>query len=268
MTRPVRGYCTGPFGQVHFHDTGGAGPPLVLCPQAPMSARQFDRVYGLLAGKGLRAIGIDTPGFGQSDAPPFIPTVEDFAGAIPAVLDHVGLKAAHILGHHTGAMIATEAAVAYPARIMSLVMNGPLPLTASERAEFHKFVDDFERPFRAKPDGSHLTDWWKRRSFMAAPDSDWERMTLYVCEPLLGAAPFWYGHNAAFAYDHGASIMRVTQPTLILTNTGDQIYAQARHTHTLRPDFKYIEIPGGGVDIVDEAPEAWAAAVAGFVLGK
>lgn len=230
-----------------------------------MSARQFERVYGLLTAKGVRAIGVDTPGFGQSDPPPFIPKVEDFATAIPPVLDHLGLAAAHILGHHTGAMIATEAAVKYPARIASLIMNGPLPLTLAERTEFRKFVDDFERPFKAKTDGSHLVDWWKRRSFMANAATDWERMTHYVCEPLVAYAPFWYGHNAAFEYDHAASIMQVKQPTLILTNTGDQIYAQAQQTHKMRPDFKYLEIPGGGIDIVDEAPDAWAAAVAGWV---
>jgi pimeloyl-ACP methyl ester carboxylesterase len=221
-----------------------------------MSARQCDRVYGALAARGIRAIGIDTPGFGMSDVPPFVPRVEDFATAVPPVLDHLALSAAHILGHQTGAMIATEVAVAYPSRVLSLIMNGPLPLTPAERAQFRTFVDEFEKPFKAKPDGSHLIEWWRRRSAFANPATDWERMTLYVAEPLVALGPFWYGHNAAFAYDHAASIMKVTQPTLILTNTGDQIYAHAQLTRRLRPDFAYVEIPGGGIDIVDEAPAA------------
>ena len=33
--------------------------PLILCPQSPMSSRQYDRVYPLLAEAGIRAIGID-----------------------------------------------------------------------------------------------------------------------------------------------------------------------------------------------------------------
>ncbi|MBM3516034.1 MAG: alpha/beta hydrolase [Alphaproteobacteria bacterium] len=268
MSKPSRNYCVGKFGHIHFYDTGGTGAPLVLCPQAPMSARQFDRVYDLLTARGIRAIGVDTPGFGMSDPPPFVPRVEDFATAVPVVLDHLGIAAAHIVGHHTGAMIATEAAVGYPKRILSLIMNGPVPLTVAERTQFQSIVDDFEKPFKAKPDGSHLLDWWKRRSAFANAATDWDRVTHYVAEPLVGLGPFWYGHNAAFAYDHAASIKRVAQRAMILTNTGDQIYSHAQLTRQLRPDFAYVEIPGGGIDIVDEAPAAWVDAVATFVFAK
>ncbi|MCB2107112.1 MAG: alpha/beta hydrolase [Rhodobacteraceae bacterium] len=268
MTRPRRLYCDGPFGQLHVQDTGGDGVPLVLCAQAPMSSRQFSCVMMPLAARGIRAIGVDTPGFGMSDPPPFVPRIEDYAKAIPAALDGLNLNQAHILGHHTGALIATEVAVSVPERVMSLVMNGPLPLSAEERAEFMKMVDNFERPFTGKRDGSHLIDWWKRRSSFVHGDTDWNLMTRYVCEPLVGLGPFWYGHHAAFLYDHAASIARVTQPTLILTNTGDQIYEQAQLTRKMRPDFAYAEIEGGGIDIVDERPDAWVAAVGEFVLKR
>jgi pimeloyl-ACP methyl ester carboxylesterase len=233
-----------------------------------MSARQFERVFDGLAARGIRAIGIDTPGFGMSDAPRHVPTIADFAQAVPAVLDALGLRRAHIAGHHTGALIATAAAVAYPGRIASLIMNGPLPATAEERRQFMTWVDEFERPFTGKPDGSHLVEWWKRRSSFAKPESDWNLMTRYVCEPLIGLGPFWHGHHAAFLYDHAAAIAEVRCPALILTNTGDQIYAHAQRARALRPDFAYAEIDGGGIDIVDEKPEAWVAAVAAFVLGQ
>ena len=76
MTRPRRGYTDGPFGQIHYQDTGGDGEPLILCHQAPITSRQYDRVYPLLAAAGIRAIGIDTPGFGLSDEPDHVPSVE------------------------------------------------------------------------------------------------------------------------------------------------------------------------------------------------
>lgn len=262
----ARAYASGPFGQIHYYDSGGAGIPLLLCPQAPMSARQYDAVYAPLAARGIRAIGIDTPGFGMSDVPPQVPTIADYARAVPAVLDARAISRAHVLGHHTGAMIATEAAVAYPDRVASLIVNGPLPTTPEERAQFMTWVDEFERPFTGKPDGSHIAEWWKRRSGFAKPDGDWNLMTRYVCEPLVAPGPFWYGHHAAFLYDHAASIARVRCPALILTNTGDQIYEHAQRARTLRPDFAYAEIQGGGIDIVDEETAAWVAAVAGFLL--
>ncbi len=56
MTRPHRGYTDGPFGQIHYQDTGGDGEPLILCHQAPITSRQFDLVYPLLAAAGIYAL--------------------------------------------------------------------------------------------------------------------------------------------------------------------------------------------------------------------
>ena len=123
-----RAYAQGPFGQVHFHEAGPAnGVPLVLLHQAPVSARQFEPVYARLAARGVRAIGVDMPGFGFSDPTPFVPGIEDYARAIPAVLDALGLAKASILGHHTGALVATEVALQFPGRIDRLVPTAPYP---------------------------------------------------------------------------------------------------------------------------------------------
>jgi hypothetical protein len=34
----------------------------------------------------------------------------------------------------------------------------------------------------------------------------------------------------------------------------------------LRPDFAFVALEGGGIDVVDQLPEAWTRAVARFVL--
>jgi hypothetical protein len=51
---------------------------------------------------------------------------------------------------------------------------------------------------------------------------------------------------------------------LILTNTGDMAYPMAQRARQLRPDMAYVELSGGNVDIVDQAPEAWVEAVVAF----
>ena len=80
-----RGYAHGPFGQVHFQ-VQGTGQPLLLCHQSPSSLRQFDPVYPLLAAAGVMAIGVDTPGFGQSEVPDIVPTIENYADSIVAMV--------------------------------------------------------------------------------------------------------------------------------------------------------------------------------------
>lgn len=262
-----RGYADGPYGQVHFIDTGGDGRPLVLLHQAPQSSKQFENVYDRLAARGIRAIGVDMPGFGMSDKTSFTPTVEDYAKAIPPVLDHLGLDTVSILGHHTGALVATEVSLQFPDRISNLIMNGPVPLKDDERARFMKGVEDREKPFKAKADGSHFTDLFAGRARMAKGTVPLETVSRYIVEQLMGYGPFWYGHHAAFVYDHNKTIPKITHRTLILTNTGDQIFEHAKWTKEMRPDFEIAILEGGGIDVVDQLPDAWADAVAAFVNG-
>ncbi len=261
-----RDYADGPYGLVHFQDTG-TGRPLVLCHQAPMSSRQFDSVYPVFASRGIRAIGIDTPGFGNSDPTDFVPKVEDWAKAVPAVLDQLGLSQVDILGHHTGALVATEVALQFPDRIRYLILAGPLPLEDEERQNFLDGVEEREINFVYQTDGSHLVDRFAVRYRMYGPGADPKLITRYTAEQLIGSDPFWYGHYAAFKYNHNASIPKIKHRTLILTNTGDQIYEHAKWTKRMRPDFAFTELQGGGIDIIDQQPEAWVNAIAEFMEG-
>ena len=76
------------------------------------------------------------------------------------------------------------------------------------------------------------------------------------------------GYTAAFAHDIGVPLKAITQPTLILTNTGDDLYAQSCRARELRPDFAFVALTGGTHDIVDEEPGVWAAAVSDFLGGR
>ncbi len=263
-----RGYADGPFGQIHFQDTEAGDTPLVLCSQAPMTSRQFDRVYPLLAAAGIRAVGIDTPGFGMSDAPDHVPSIGDYAQAVPAVLDHLGMGSAHLCGHHTGAKIIAEAGLAYPDRVRSLVFSSPAPMTIEEQKKFIDTSLVAEKEFAPRADGSHLSELFvKRLPWIEAEPDGLELCTGYIVQQLMGYGPFWYGHNAAFHYDSGATMQKLTQPALVLVNTGDMLFPMAARTLEMCPHFSYAEIEGGGVDITDQNPRAWTDAVAAFLKG-
>jgi len=260
-----RGYVDGPFGLLHYYDTGGAGRPLLLFHQAPMSARQFDFVYQPLAARGIRAIGVDMPGFGMSDPTPFVPKIEDWARIAPPLLDQLALNQADLLGHHTGGLLATDIALQFPDRVGSVIINGPFPITEEERQQRLQRLQVSEVDFVYKTDGSHLSESFRRRFEMSAPGTDPKLTTRVVVERFQGFGPFWYGHNAAYRYDHAAAMTRLKHRTLIFTNTTDMIYELAQRTRKLRPDFEYAELEGGGIDIMDQQPEAWSDVVAGFL---
>lgn len=264
---PKRHYADGPFGQVHFQVLG-EGQPLILMHQAPMTSGQFDNVYAPLAERGIMAIGVDMPGFGGSDPTPFTPSVTHYAEVVPAVLDHLGIANAALLGHHTGALAANEAAILYPDRISALILNGPLLVTAEDRQGFLDGLHKWELAYAAREHAGHMVELFDIRDRIAEHSIPAARLSDYVVQGLVGRGAFWYGHHAAYMYDQAERLPLVTQPTLILTNTGDMIYPHAQRARELRPDFAYAELAGGTVDICDQQPEAWADAVTGFLFAK
>ena len=130
----IKGYAECKYGQVHFQICG-TGKPLILCHQSPSSLEMFQPAYSLLAENGIQAIGIDTPGYGQSDEPENQPSISDYAECIVDVLNHLNLKSVSILGHHTGACIAAELSILRPDMISSIILNGPPLLTISEKKQ-------------------------------------------------------------------------------------------------------------------------------------
>lgn len=260
-----KGYVDGPFGQIHYYQTGD-GPALILSHQSPVCARQFERAMPYLAKRGLRVIAVDTPGYGNSDVPSQPPSIPAYADCFGAVLDELGLARAHFLGHHTGASILCSFAARNPSRVRSLVLNGVPLLTAEELKDAFARISPGPHPIHA--DGSHLQARWDRRAKFSPGWTDKEAMHRRLVDQLWAGSTGWYGHNAALQYEVMPDLMAVKSRTLLLTNTGDDIYELAQRAKKARPDFAYKEIEGGTHDIVDEQPEAWSNAVADFVLSE
>ncbi|PNU06905.1 alpha/beta fold hydrolase [Novosphingobium guangzhouense] len=260
-----RGYADGPYGQIHYLD-GVNGTPLILLHQAVMTANQFDRVFAPLARHGFRPIAIDLPGFGLSDKPPFEPRVSDYAPVVPAVLDALGIRRAIVAGHHTGALVTNEVAIQFPERVVANVICGPLFIPDEQRAALIADIGGRERAFKALPHAAHMNQLAQARERYAMGSISAERISDYVVQAMLAfqRGAYWYGHNAGLTYRQEAPLMKIRQPTLLLTNTGDMLYASALKAREMRPDFAFAELQGGGIDIVDQQPEQWAGAIAEF----
>lgn len=268
-----KGYVDAPTGQVHYRSIG-EGRPLLLLHQSPSSSRQFEAALPLLAGAGIRAIAMDTPGYGLSDIPAEPPTIATYASVIESLLNSLDIEQTAILGHHTGVSIALEFAVAHPERVTSLILNGVPLFTDEERADFLAKHD--HTPMALQPDGSHVLKAWQQA---IAGTPGYENIDEYGPGALEAAtrsvanrlgspaerAVRWYGHHAAFIHDVVPLLREVRGPALLLTNTGEDLYEHTRRAKELRPDFAYVELTGGTHHIVDEQPAAWVAAVVSFL---
>ncbi len=224
----------------------------------------FDPILPLLAAAGFHAVAMDTPGFGRSDRPEVPVGISGYAAAIPAVLDALGWERANILGHHTGASIAAAFAASQPDRIGKLILNGVALLSDEERAHFAQFR--FE-PLVPVADGSHLTAAWNQRLAATPGWTDLPAMHRHVVELLANPTDYHWGFTAAFAHDLHADLLAITVPTLVLTNTGEDLFEASKRAVELRPDFAFAALEGGTHDIVDEQPEAWARAVGEWLRG-
>jgi pimeloyl-ACP methyl ester carboxylesterase len=261
--KPKKAYTDGRFGQIHYASCGD-GKPLVLMHQSPTSMVQFSKVWDLLAAKGYQAISMDLPGFGGSDGPEDVPEIADYAHIVPAVLDALGIEKADLLGHHTGAIVATEALLQFPDRFNRVILNGPLPINADERAFFKQHLAT-EREWAPREDGSHLSEQWQ---FRLAAQPGWTDLDGVHRHVVAGASAWpnaWFAHDAVMAYDHGAAMAKIEHPCMVLSNNGDSIHEIAARCCEMFPHFDWVEMQGGTFDILDEQPEAWVEAVHGWL---
>lgn len=264
MQHPVRkSYVDSRFGQLHFQ-VFGRGKPLILCHQSPSSLEMFNSAYSILAALGIQCIGIDTPGYGQSDGPQQQPTILDYAECVMDVIEFLNLENVSLLGHHTGACIVAELAVSRSDLVDKVILNGPPLLSVEERREMIEMIQKAP-PIIPKKDGSHLLDLWNKRTRFTPGWTDLDAMQRGIVQMLRAGPNDIFGFRAAFEQDLEDVIKKITKPTMILTNTGDDIYFAAHRTRELRPDFEFFELQNGTHDIVDEQPNEWSNAVFNFI---
>ena len=72
-----------------------------------------------------RVTAYDLRGHGYSDAPPRGYTSDDHASDVLALMDHLGVEQATLVGHSFGGVIAAHVAAREPARVDALVLSDP-----------------------------------------------------------------------------------------------------------------------------------------------
>src|SRR5918993_400004 len=99
------------------YDVAGSGPPVLLLHAGLGDRRMWDDQVRAFA-KHFTVVRFDARGFGETRKPdaPFAP----YADAI-ALLDHLGISRAHVIGVSMGSQTAIEAAIAAPERVSALV---------------------------------------------------------------------------------------------------------------------------------------------------
>lgn len=131
--RPDAGVVSGRAGGTAY-SVAGAGEPVVLVHGVGMARAIWAPQVRALAGH-WQVITYDMPGHGESALPPEGATLAHYAGQLAALLDHLGLAAANVVGHSMGALVALEFALAHPKRALRVAaLNAVFRRTAEQRA--------------------------------------------------------------------------------------------------------------------------------------
>jgi non-heme chloroperoxidase len=113
--------------ELHYEDHG-AGQPVVLIHGYPLSGRAWDRQVPVLLEAGHRVITYDRRGFGQSSQPAVGYDYDTFAADLAALLDHLDLWDAMLVGHSMGTGEVTRFLSTYgSARVAKGVLVAPIP---------------------------------------------------------------------------------------------------------------------------------------------
>ena len=214
-----------------------------------------------LLGARRRALALDTAGFGESDPVPAA-SIEAWAGAALEALDALGIARAHVVGHHTGGVIAVELAARAPDRVASLVLSStPYTDAAFRRARAERPPIDAVAP---SGDGSHLAALWqKRQPFYPAERP--ELLQAFVADALKASGDLEAGHRAVASYRMEERLGAVQAPVLLLHASDDPFAApHLAEWRRLLPQAQVATI-AGGVPLPDQMPAEFAAAVLDFV---
>jgi aminoacrylate hydrolase len=105
------------------YDVAGSGSDLVLIPGLGGAASFWSAIVPLLTDR-FRVVAVDHRGAGRSDRPEGSYFLRQIASDTLAVLDALGVGAAHVVGHSTGGVVAQCVAIDAPGRVASLVLSG------------------------------------------------------------------------------------------------------------------------------------------------
>lgn len=226
-------------GSVVHYRVAGDGPAVVMLHDSPRSSRLHLATMRALSHR-FRVYALDTPGYGNSQPfPGNNPTIADFAAALDACLDTLGIAGAPIYATHTSAKIALEYAARHDAAkpLGRIILDG---LSIPERPTDPAFIAAYMRPFVLDYSGGYLAAEWTRmrdmlrwfpwfdrtpkaRMPIAQPSEDW--ISDYMVDFLSAGQNYASAYAAAMRYDPTPALLRVRSPVTVAARADDVLYA-------------------------------------------
>ena len=109
---------------LHWQMSGDTGDPIVFVHGSWSDHGNWDRVVPALA-RSWRVVVYDRRGHSRSERPPGQGSVRDDVADLAALIEHLGIAPAHIVGNSFGAAIVLRLAASRPGLFKTLVVHEP-----------------------------------------------------------------------------------------------------------------------------------------------
>jgi 3-oxoadipate enol-lactonase len=251
--------------RLHFEDDG-AGPAVLLLHAFPLSGAMWGRQVAALSAQ-YRVVVPDLRGFGGSDAPPGPLTMDQQADDIAALLDHLGIERAAIVGLSMGGYITFALARRHADRVAALVLADTKAGADNEEGKAGRETNArlAEEQGAAAIADKMIPSLVAERASNALRDELRELITANSQDGIAGAL-----RGMAMRPDSTPDLAGITAPALVIVGAQDKLTPPeeaAKLQAGLSGAGPLIVIPEAGHLTNMEAPEAFNEALLDF-LGR
>jgi pimeloyl-ACP methyl ester carboxylesterase len=252
-----------------YYEETGSGPPLFLITGLSGNTLGWAMLQPALAER-FRVIAFDNRGAGRSSAPPGPYTTRQMANDAAALLDHLGIDRADVIGHSMGGMIAQELALAHPARVERMILYGTFarPRPAILDPWLNAWVHACQRGADPREVALSLMPWFFTPALMAQQNRVETALAEWLADPYPAPAHGIAAQaDACRSHDTLDRLPQIAAPTLVLVGAEDIV------TPVSCAQELVAGIPGARLHVLDrgghiadaEYPEAVTEALLAFL---
>jgi pimeloyl-ACP methyl ester carboxylesterase/ubiquinone/menaquinone biosynthesis C-methylase UbiE len=248
--------------ELAYVDSGGpAERTVVLLHGISDSSWSWSRMVPHLP-SGVRTVAVDLRGHGASAKPDHGYAVPELAADVVAIIDHLGIDTATVVGHSWGTLVARAMAEEHADRVERLVLVGAL------EAPVHQVMHDLDAEVRALGDDvpeSFVREFQESTLASAVPEAFMERV---VAESRRLPGPVWRAamHGLVTA-DDADRLRDIAVPTLLVWGEHDSFFLrpEQERLRAAIPGARLVPVPGAGHATHWDQPVEVASHIAAFV---